>query len=154
MGFNDKVDAMLGGSDRAKVKRNGIVVLALVLVDCACVVLMREAPSLDPHRGWTCRRRSGPPRRCSALPEFADDTVDCLVYSCSASSWSPSWQWQLCGLAAQPERHQEEPQRTRRVRSVPSEGAAEPLLITGGGAADPSSEAAGRVPAKAAPATQ
>ena len=73
MGFSDSIDAMLTGRKKSAVKRNGILmILVLVLLDGACVVFLRESLSFVglPPPKWTL------PALLSALPSFADDTVD------------------------------------------------------------------------------
>ena len=73
MGFTDSVDAMLSGRERSRVKRNGIVLLLLLLtLDGACVVLIRESLAFVglPQPEWTL------PALLAALPSFNGDTVD------------------------------------------------------------------------------
>ena len=73
MGFTASVDAMLTGRERSRVKRNGIVLLLLlVTLDGACVVLIRESLAFVglPQPQWTL------PALLAALPSFNGDTVD------------------------------------------------------------------------------
>ena len=76
MGFTDSVDAMLSGRERSRVKRNGIVLLLLLLtLDGACVVLIRESLAFVglPQPEWTL------PALLAALPSFNGDTVDVVL---------------------------------------------------------------------------
>ena len=78
MGFTEKVDAMLGGRKKEVVRRNGVIALILLaLLDCACVVFLREVPSMTKHEippaKWTAAGI------LAGLPRFGDDTIDCLL---------------------------------------------------------------------------
>ena len=73
MGFTDSIDAMLSGRERSRVKRNGmLMLLLLVTLDGACVVFIRESLAFVglPRPQWTLSAL------LAALPSFSGDTVD------------------------------------------------------------------------------
>ena len=73
MGFTDSIDAMLSGRERSRVKRNGmLMLLLLVTLDGACVVFIRESLAFVglPRPQWTLSAL------LAALPNFSGDTVD------------------------------------------------------------------------------
>ena len=73
MGFSESVDAMLSGQKRSRMKRNGLIVLLLVVtLDACCVVFLRESLKFLglPRPQWT------PSALLAALPDFSGDTVD------------------------------------------------------------------------------
>ena len=74
MGFTDSIDAMLSGRERSRVKRNGVLMLLLlVMLDGACVFFIRESLGFVgglPRPQWTLSAL------LAALPSFSGDTVD------------------------------------------------------------------------------